>query len=46
MPLPTTRDAEARGPRTRVPWVFGQGGRALVSEMSRLGLLDDGTLAP
>ena len=46
MPLPTTREAEARGPRTRVPWVFGPGGHALVAEMRRLGLLDDGTLAP
>jgi phosphatidate phosphatase APP1 len=46
VPLPTTRNAEARGPRTQVPWVFGVHGRALVAEMSRLGLLDDGTLAP
>jgi hypothetical protein len=46
MPLPTTRDAEARGPRTRVPWVFGPGGHALVAEMQRLGMLDDETLAP
>jgi phosphatidate phosphatase APP1 len=46
MPLPTTRDAEARGPRTQVPWVFGTNGRELVAEMSRIGVLDDATLAP
>jgi hypothetical protein len=46
MPLPTTRDAEARGPSTQVPWVFGPGGHALVAELRRLGLLDDETPAP
>jgi phosphatidate phosphatase APP1 len=46
VPLPTTRDAEARGPRAQVPWVIGANGRGLVAEMRRTGVLDDGTLAP
>jgi phosphatidate phosphatase APP1 len=47
MPLPTTRDAETRGASTtRVPWVLGPNGHALVTELRRLGLMEDGTLAP
>ncbi|HET8615524.1 MAG TPA: phosphatase domain-containing protein, partial [Actinomycetales bacterium] len=47
MPLSTTRDAETRGASTTpVPWVLGPNGHALVAELRRLGLLDDGTLAP
>lgn len=46
VPLPGARETDEREAGAKVPRVRGPNGHALVSELRRLGLLDDGTLAP